>query len=225
MVYVPAGPFQMGSDERDPNAEEDEKPPHQVTLDTFWIDKYEVSNTQYARCVEAGTCQKSAYADDAAYNGADYPVVGVSWQDAGDYCGWAGGRLPTEAEWEYAARGPDEPIYPWGDTFDSSKVNAAGSNDGYERTAPVDSFPVGDSWVGALNMAGNVWEWANDWYGSYPSEPQVNPTGPPSGQYRVLRGGSWGTDEEYVRAAYRYSGPPDGRNVSFGFRCVVEPGS
>jgi formylglycine-generating enzyme required for sulfatase activity len=237
MIYVPARTFQMGSAERDLYAAGHEKPPHQATLDAFWIDKYEVSNAQYARCVEAGACQKSAFVDDAAYNGADYPVVGVSWQDAADYCGWAGGRLPTEAEWEYAARGPDEPIYPWGDTFDGKRTNFCDVNcslgfenesydDGYERTAPVGSFPAGASWVGALDMAGNVLEWVNDWYAGdyYANSPRQNPRGPETGDYKVLRGGSWGNAEGDVRAAYRYRVNPDVRSARFGFRCVLEPG-
>jgi formylglycine-generating enzyme required for sulfatase activity len=233
MVYVPAGTFQMGSDKRDPSAQEDEKPPHPVTLDAFWIDKYEVSNIQYTRCVLAGACQLTGDTDGAKYN---YPVVGVSWDDAANYCGWARGRLPREAEWEYAARGPNGPIYPWGDTFDGQRTNFCDTrcilnwknesyDDGYERTAPVDSFPAGASWVGALNMAGNVWEWVNDYYGNYSSEPQVNPTGPSSGTYRVLRGGAWHGNGEGVRAAdRRRDTAPMSRADPIGFRCVVEPG-
>jgi formylglycine-generating enzyme required for sulfatase activity len=223
MVYVPAGTFPMGSAASDPDAQYEEKPQHQVTLDAFWIDRTEVTNAQYGRCVEAGTCQKSTLADDAAYNGAGYPVVGVAWQDAADYCRWAGGRLPSEAEWEYAARGLDGRIYPWGDTFDGAKVNATGKDDGYEYTAPVGSFPAGASWIGALDMAGNVWEWTNDWYASYPAEPQVNPGGPADGQTRALRGGSWYADPEIVRAAYRGNDALDLRNGSTGFRCAVLP--
>jgi formylglycine-generating enzyme required for sulfatase activity len=123
-----------------------------------------VTNAQYVRCVEAGACQKSALADDARFNGANYPVVGVVWQNAADYCRWAGGRLPSEAEWEYAARGPEGRLYPWGDTFDGSKVSSTGNADGCEYTAPVGSFLAGASWVGALDMAGNAYEWANNWY-------------------------------------------------------------
>jgi serine/threonine-protein kinase len=187
MVYVPAGIFQMGSDETDPNAKGSEKPPHSVTVDAFWIDKYEVSNAQYARCVEAGVCQEAAFADDATYNGTDFPVVGVPWKDAADYCLWAGGRLPTEAEWEYAARGPDGPIYPWGDTFESPQANVRGDDDNYDHTAPVDSSPEGASWVAALNMAVNVGAWVEDWYDGYPGttfESDYFGT-----TYKVLRGG------------------------------------
>jgi formylglycine-generating enzyme required for sulfatase activity len=224
MVYVPAGSFLMGSADNDPNAQSDEKPQHRVTLDAFWIDRTEVTNAEYARCVEAGACRKSDFADDANFNGADYPVPGLIWQAAANYCRWAGGRLPTEAEWEYAARGPLGHIYPWGDTFDGSKVNSAGSADGYEYAAPVGSFPAGASWVGALDMAGNVWEWVSDWYARYPAEPQINPGGPADGRSPTLRGGSWGDGPEMVRVAYRRVQPTYLHSPSFGFRCVVSPG-
>jgi serine/threonine-protein kinase len=227
MVYVPAGTFQMGSAEGEPNADGDEKPQHQVTLDAFWIDKYEVSNALYTRCVEAGACQESAFADDPTYNGADYPVVGVSWQDAVDYCQWIGGRLPTEAEWEYAARGPhDGRIYPWGDdppTCERSQFWGCSE----ESTLAVGSLPEGASWCGVHDLAGNVWEWVNDWYRSdyYASSPPQNPKGPETGDTKVLRGGSWNFNEEYVRAANRNHNQPAIRVNHFGFRCVVEPGS
>jgi serine/threonine-protein kinase len=266
MVYVPDGTFQMGSDEGDPDADEDEKPPHPVTLDAFWIDRYEVSNEQFARFVQAtdhrtdaekagtgwaygeGEWQEIAGADWQHPSGPetsisdliDHPVVQVSWNDAQAYCAWVGGRLPTEAEWEYAARGPDGPIYPWGDTFECSRVNADDETsidsyvvpggagcDGYERTAPVGSFPTGASWVDAQDMAGNVWEWIDDWYDSdyYANSPPQNPRGPETGSSKVLRGGSWDGLEESVRAANRDSPPPDIRFDLIGFRCVVEPGS
>jgi formylglycine-generating enzyme required for sulfatase activity len=220
MVYVPSGVFQMGSDEIDRHAKASEKPPHAVTVDAFWIDKYEVSNAQYARCVEVDACQEAAFARDVTYNKADFPVVGVSWKHASDYCLWAGGRLPTEAEWEYAARGPERPIYPWGDTFESSQANVRGDDDNYEYTAPVDSFPAGASWVGAVNMAGNVWEWVETWYDGYPGttfESDYFGT-----TYKVLRGGGWDIDAEYVRAANRLPVPPVIYPNYVGFRCVVE---
>lgn len=240
MVYVPAGNFQMGSTDDDPDADGDEKPQHEVTLDPFWIDQTEVTNAQYTRCVGAGTCQSSALADDATFNGPDYPVVGVSWQDATDYCQWAGGRLPTEAEWEYAARGRpdrpiDPPIYPWGDTFDGTLANFCDANcsydskdinynDGYEFTAPVGSYPDGASWVGALDMVGNVWEWVNDWYNGYPGTTyQTDDFGT---QFKVLRGGGWNNLGAVVRAASRSPHPPDDRSRhKFGIRCVVAPGN
>jgi serine/threonine-protein kinase len=229
MVYVPGGTFEMGSTEGD----DDEQPVHEVTLDGFWLDQTEVTNAQYAFCVADGDCEESDYADDADFNGDNYPVVGVSWHDATAYCEWAGARLPTEAEWEYAARGPEENIYPWGDEFDCSLGNFDDETeiddfvvpggegcDGYVRTAPVGSFSDGASWCDALDMAGNVWEWVADWYGDYPSDPQTNPTGPETGEYRLLRGGSWLSNPYYVRGATRGGSHPDPRYFSLGFRCA-----
>jgi formylglycine-generating enzyme required for sulfatase activity len=225
MFYVPGGTCQMGSAKR-----ENEQPVHAVTLDDFWIDQTEVTNAQYARCVAAGRCSppsrpfsvaRDSYYGDSQYD--DYPVIYVGWNDATTYCQWAGGRLPTEAEWEYAARGSDGHFYPWGnDPPNDTLANYAGN---VGDTTKVGSYPDGQSWVGAMDMAGNVWEWVNDWYGSYPSEPQVNPTGPASGEYRVLRGGGWNANVGYVRTANRLSDRPDLRYADIGFRCVVEPGS
>ncbi len=219
MVYVPAGAFLMGEAD-----DAEGKFMRWVILDAFWIDRTEVSNAQYARCREANVCPRPYHADEALYNGADYPVVGVTWQDAVDYCGWAGGRLPGQAEWEYAARGPDGHIYPWGDTFDASKVNVRGEADGYRFAAPVDSFPAGASWVGALNMAGNVWEWTNDWLLLYTSDLQASPGGPAEVGLRAIRGGSWTGEAEAARAAGRYGALPDYVGSNRGFRCMVSPG-
>ncbi len=223
MVHVPAGEFLMGSKD-DPDADDDEYPQHTVYVSEFWIDKTEVTNEQYSRCVTAGDCQASEYANGERFNGADLPVVGVSWHDAQAYCEWSGKRLPTEAEWEKAARGTDGRKYPWGDDFDSSKVNFYGTDDGYEYTAPVGSYPEGASPYGALDMAGNVWEWCQDWYDAdyYASSPQRDPQGPSSGDGRVVRGGSWYFNEWLVRAANRLRGGPDYRDLDFGFRCVSQ---
>jgi len=213
MVYVPGGTFQMGSTEG--NA--DEQPVHPVTLDGFWIDQTKVTNAQYARCVEEGECNIPPQ-----LGSDEYPVVDVSWNDATTYCGWAGGQLPTEAEWEYAARGPDGHIYPWGnDPPDDTLLNYNGNVGNYTK---VGSYPKGQSWVGAMDMAGNVLEWVNDWYASYPSGPQVNPAGPASGQDRVLRGSYFYVVEEIVRAARRDHEPPDYHHFLIGFRCAVGPG-
>lgn len=216
-VYVPAGEFQMGSETDD----SDEQPVHTVALDGFWLDRTEVTNAQYQKCVTAGTCAASDYANDNRYNGATQPVVGVSWHDAVAYCEWAGGWLPTEAEWEYAARGPEELVYPWGNDWREKVANCSESycKDGYKYAAPVGSFPQGASWVGALDLAGNVWEWVADWYGAYPSGRQVNPTGPVSGDYKGVRGGSWYDNRYYARGAYRSNHYPDLRDSHLGFRC------
>jgi serine/threonine protein kinase/formylglycine-generating enzyme required for sulfatase activity len=228
MVYVPAGEFIMGSDEGDSH----EQPVHTVYLDAFYIDKYEVTNAQYRKCVEAGACDAPSptYYDDADY--AQHPVVLVSWDDAHDYCRWAGKRLPTEAEWEKAARGKDRQVYPWGNTFDGSKLNFCDKNcshswkdasvdDGYTHTAPVGSYPAGASPYGALDMAGNVREWVADWYdqGYYSQSPYRNPKGPESGQERVVRGSSWITSEDTIRAAFRGHVTNRGDDA-LGFRCA-----
>ncbi|HOU13085.1 MAG TPA: SUMF1/EgtB/PvdO family nonheme iron enzyme [Anaerolineae bacterium] len=234
MVYVPAGTFQMGSEEGD----EDEKPVHTVTLDGFWIDRNEVMNVQYAVCVNVGKCTAPTVCDTGTptYQNPgmeDHPVVCVSWEDARAYCAWAGGRLPTEAEWEYAARGPEGNLYPWGNTFDDTLVNFCDINcqephavktadDGYAQTAPVVSNDDNKSWCGAFDMAGNVWEWVADRYGPYPSEPQTNPKGPSEGDYRVMRGGAWSTSYWGVRSTFRFKDMPAGRDDFLGFRCVVE---
>ena len=216
MVYVPSGEFQMGRND----GAGDEKPVHTVALDGFWLDRTEVTNSQYRQCVAAGVCSASENEDDPRHNGDDQPVVYVDWNDAQRYCQWAGARLPTEAEWEYAARGPEGRVYPWGGTFDPNRANTRGQDDGYERTAPVGSYPGGASWVGALDMSGNVWEWVADWYGDYPSGKQVNPTGPATGDLKVLRGGSWVDSSLDVRGAFRYWNGLGRWFVSVGFRCA-----
>jgi formylglycine-generating enzyme required for sulfatase activity len=238
MVFVPGGTFQMGSEQTDPAAGLSEYPQHPVTLDSFWIDKTELPNTSYLNCVNDGACRESRYSKDPAYNGADLPVVGVSWQDAADYCVWVGGRLPTEAEWEYTARSHEGYLYPWGDEFDGNLVNYCDVNcqeswadsevdDGFSENAPVGSFPDGSSWVGALDLAGNVWEWVSDWYSDYLPAKQINPTGPPIGEHKVIRGGCWANQMDGVRTVYRIPDggdiSPDLRHSNIGFRCVLSP--
>jgi formylglycine-generating enzyme required for sulfatase activity len=235
MVYVPAGEFIMGSDEGD----SDEQPVHTVYLDAFYIDKTEVTNAQYQACVETGGCQAPTSCDwgEPTYEDvskAYHPVVCVSWYDANAYCRWAGKRLPTEAEWEKAARGTNGRKYPWGNTFDGGRLNFCdrncefdhkdtGADDGYARTAPVGSYSAGASPYGALDMAGNVWEWVADWYDENyyahsPSHP--NPQGPDSGAVKVLRGGSWVSDEWNIRTANRDKYHPTITNSALGFHCA-----
>lgn len=216
MVYVPGGTYAMGSE----GGPEDEQPAHDVTLDGFWIDRTEVTNAQYAQCVAAGVCEQSAYATDPDLGGADYPVVGVSWMDAETYCEWADGRLLTEAEWEYAARGPSASIYPWGDTGPTCEFAQFHGCDG--RTIPAGNLPAGASWVGALDMAGNVWEWVNDWYASdyYQGAQKWNPMGPDTGSRKVLRGGSWDySGGQVVRSALRNFHRPTYFSINVGIRC------
>jgi serine/threonine-protein kinase len=226
-VYVPAGSFTMGG-----NSFSNEKPIHTVTLNAYWIDKTEVTNAMYALCVKAGACAapnntrsstRTNYYGNSQYD--NYPVIYVSWNHANKYCGWAGRRLPSEAEWEKAARGTDGRIYPWGNTIDTSKLNYLNS---VGDTTAVGNYPSGASPYGALDMAGNVWEWVNDWYDGnyYYYSPSENPTGPTSGQERVVRGGSWGWDASYVRALIRYSRDPTFIPAFFdyiGFRCASSP--
>ncbi|MBI4670488.1 MAG: SUMF1/EgtB/PvdO family nonheme iron enzyme [Chloroflexi bacterium] len=227
MVFVPAGEFTMGSD----SGANDEKPVHRVSLDGFWIDVFEVTNALYKKCVDAGKCQRpessssykrSSYFGNSQYD--NYPVIYVSWEDASAYCAWAGKRLPTEAEWEKAARGPstssgDARTYPWGNDWDSKKANA---EDRVGDTTLVGSYPAGASPYGALDMAGNVWEWVADWYeeGYYANSPRANPKGPSSGQYRALRGGAFDNGSNVARAALRYLNHPTLRSIRFGCRCA-----
>jgi formylglycine-generating enzyme required for sulfatase activity len=215
----------MGSEQGDA----DEQPVHTVALDAFWLDQTEVTNAQYEKCVTASVCDPSTHVDNNDYNAPDQPVLGVDWESAIIYCGWVDGRLPTEAEWEYAARGPESLTYPWGNVWQAGLANCKESQcqDNYADTAPVGRFPVGASWVGALDMAGNVWEWTADWYdaGYYARSPHDNPTGPEDGQYRVLRGGSWASFAGRLRSSYRHRLSVSSWNFNRGFRCVQDPSS
>jgi formylglycine-generating enzyme required for sulfatase activity len=235
MVYVPEGSFPMGNE----RGFSSERPVHDVSQGAFWIDGTEVTNEQYALCVKDGSCKQSEYADEADYNGDNYPVVGVSWFDAEAYCVWADARLPTEAEWEYAASGPEGLAHPWGDVFDEEGgANFCDTNctatslrderfdDGYKFTAPVGNYPEGVSWAGALDMSGNVSEWVQDWYDEayYANSPALNPQGPDSGESKVLRGGSFSDSAADLRAVTRAFANPDEQRDNAGFRCVVTPG-
>lgn len=248
MVYVPGGEFVMGSDEDevdyalqlclayDTNCSlryfSIEQPQHTVQLSNFWLDRTEVTNDQYQRCLDAEVCGELSCQDTDELRDSDLPAVCVSWNQAETYCAWSGARLPTEAEWEYSARGTDGRRYPWGDEIDGHLLNYCDANcelnkrddevdDGYARTSPVGSYPDGASWVGALDLAGNVWEWTADWYGPYSSEQQVNPLGPDSGGRRVARGGSWHTSADHVRSALRTYSEPDRSLNHVGFRCAA----
>ena len=237
MALVPAGCFQMGStgeqvDDAIQRCErlrgagncersqyEDEQPVEMVCFaEPFWIDRYEVTNAQYGSSGE--------------WSGDRLPREFVNWADAVAHCASRGARLPAEAEWEYAARGPDGLVFPWGDRFKGSLLNScdrscewnltgAGVDDGYPDTAPVGSYPGGASWVGALDLSGNVWEWTSSIYRPYPADGRAV-DGSADGDRRVLRGGSWyHSGSDLLRSAARYPVSPDYADYVTGFRCVA----
>jgi sulfatase modifying factor 1 len=220
MVLILAGEFLMGSDD----GLDDGKPAHTVYLDDFYMDKYEVTNAQYRKFMDATKHEAPEFWNDSDYNTPNHPVVGVSWNDAVAYAEWAGKRLPTESEWEKSARGGlVGKKYPWGDTLthDDANYYGTGGKDKWKYTSPVGSFdPNG---YGLYDMAGNVWEWCADWYSNnyYANSPKSNPKGPSSGLSRVLRGGSWYYfDDNALRVTSRDYGDPSSMNNSVGFRCV-----
>lgn len=226
MIFIPAGGFEMGSLEGNPCAHLDELPQHTVYLDAYWIDQGEVTNAQYRKCVEAGWCALPIcdYGDSTFLAGTmeDHPVGCVNWHEASIYCEWIGGQLPTEAQWEKAARGTDAREYPWGAEFDAQLCNS--SESAINGSTPVGRYsPAGDSPYGVADVSGNLWEWVSDWYdiGYYPTSPTSNPTGPQSGDNRAARGGSWYANSCSVRTTYRYYNIPDGRSPGMGFRCVL----
>lgn len=238
LQYVPAGEFTMGSD----SGTYYEKPAHLVYLDAFWIDKTEVTNKMYVMCVSAGICQQQSKLNSSTRRAyqlesefGNYPVIYVDWSMAKSYCEWAGRRLPTEAEWEKAARGTDERIYPWGNDAPNSNL----LNYDMADTTTVGAYPEGISPYGALDMVGNVLEWVADRYDEkyYANSPKTNPLGPDSGVYRVLRGGTWylygnpnGPDwyPKYIvggggfTTLDRLGYTPDFINFNIGFRCAMD---
>jgi len=218
LVEVPAGPFTFGSDA----GEDDEAPSQQIELPAFQIDAFEVTNADFRQFVEAtgyvtdeetrGGPGWRAYAEGKDRN----PVVKVSWNDAVAFCEWAGKRLPTEAEWEKAARGADGRAYPWGNDWDPAKVN--GKDYGLRGTAVVGSFGDGASPYGVQDMAGNVWEWTADWYKAYPNSTYQDPFY--GERFRALRGGGWFETKENLRTTNRSANVPEAANDDIGFRCA-----
>jgi formylglycine-generating enzyme required for sulfatase activity len=257
MVHVPEGEFSMGNDAGPIN----ERPLHDVSLTAFWIDQTEVTNAMFALFIETTGYQTKAEKRGSAWvfdgtgwseiSGADWqhpqgpatnltgledhPVVNVSWYDAKAYCEWNGARLPSEAEWEKAARGVDGRTYPWGEQAPAGNLLNFGDvnlypdsvdpnlNDGYKFTAPVGSYPSGASPYGALDMAGNVWEWVNDWYQEmyYTKAPASDPVGPNSGEGRIFRGGSWNHNILDIRSSIRMWSKPSDAIDNVGFRCAI----
>jgi formylglycine-generating enzyme required for sulfatase activity len=253
LIYVPEGRFEMGSDE-----DERARPAHVVAVDAYWVDQTEVTNRMFAaflndqgnqveegiRWLEPGAGHRGiVYGHIAERDGnfeprigyEAYPVVEVSWYGAAAYCAWVGGRLPSEAEWEYAARGPESLAYPWGNAFDGARANFCDAtctydwhdptfDDGAREWTVVGSYPEGASWCGALDMAGNVWEWVADrWSENYYSYSETdNPQGPDAGTLRVARGGSWFDEAGAMRAHTRTGLTPSSYRMHWvGFRCVT----
>jgi eukaryotic-like serine/threonine-protein kinase len=267
MMYVPAGDFLMGTSDEEiayilnldfckrTNCKKSNfsaaQPQHKVNLDAYWVDQTEVTNAEFAKCVAAGVCKSPAHNTDPGHpefgdpKYDQYPVTMVTWQQASDYCQWAGGQLPSEAEWEKAARGSDGRYYPWGNTLDKSRMNTCDLNcqalngrdpkvnDGYAETAPVGSYPAGASPFGALDMLGNVYEYVSDWYDItyYATSPDKNPSGPltavlPDSGWaapcKVVRGGAWDEYNDTISTSYRHCSDGAGTYPCLGFRCIIK---
>ena len=221
MVLIPEGIFSRGSD----SGGYDEKPAQEIYLDAFYIDKYEVSVKEYNKYRKAANYVKPSVpffpGDDAVMDVPRHAVVGVSWHDSVNYCTWAGKRLPTEAEWEKAARGTHGLNFPWGNKILPKRANLAGTGDGYKFMGPVGSYPMGRSVYGVYDMAGNVSEWVNDYYDQfyYQKAPIMNPTGPATGKNRVFKGGSWDARSVDIRTSKRFAASPGRKDSILGFRC------
>ena len=229
MVYIPPGEFIMGSEEVDTEAlgtefglrtgryYDDEKPMSKVFLDGYYMDKYEVTNARYEEFITVTAAPAPPYWTQRAYpeGKASHPVTNVTWYSAGIYCAWAGKRLPTEAEWEKAARGPGGNKYPWGNEYDEKKANLFKG-----ETVPVGSFETDKSYYGVYDMGGNVMEWTNDWYDNnyYPFMPKQNPKGPETGKYRSVRGSAFIGGGNLTD--FRNFSDPDLRSTTLGFRCA-----
>ena len=224
MVTIPAGPFVRGTT----SGGFDEQPQRTIYLDTFSIDRYEVTNHQYQQFVLATGHRKagppSRYAKSIGkMRGTNQPVVYVSWDDANDYCRWKGKRLPTEAEWEKAMRGTDGRLWPWGNQEKANGANWARVQDGYDVSARVGAFSTDKSPYGVMDGAGNVMEWVADWYQEayYKESPDKNPPSPEFGHFRVMRGGGYTTTGGDLRITSRSKMVPDFRDETIGFRCAI----
>lgn len=233
MIVVPAGSFPMGVPDGDRDGGRDEYPRHEVFVDTFAIDKYEVTNSRYLAFVRSTGHRVPQHPKDPArtlWNGdsisdslVDRPVINVDWHDAAAYCKWVGKRLPSEAEWEKAAKGTSDRRFPWGNVEPTAKhLNYNQRWIGEKTLMPVGSYEAGKSPFGVYDMAGNVWEWVNDWYDAqyYEKSPQKNPQGPDAGVKKVIRGAGWQNETPTIRIFTRVESDPTVRNESTGFRCA-----
>ena len=222
MVLVPAGAFTMGSEEGD----DDEQPVHHVFLDSFYLDTFEVTNGRFAKFVAAIQSEPPwGFADqETPVVDADRPVRWVNWMDAIGYCLWAGKRLPTEAEWEKAARGTDGRVYPWGNDPPTPAQAVFGLKEGDETVSPVGTRAPGQSPYGIHDLAGNLYEWTTDWYddGFYTTTPPSNPRGPAAGTAKVQRGGSYINAPYRLRSTFRTKGDPTEHDPHVGFRCAQD---
>ena len=237
MALISEGVFVMGSHksllELDPgdlfntdrHALGPENPAHQVRLDSFFIDKHEVTNADFMKYTKSTQARKPRFLDDPDFNNPRQPVVGISWKEAQAYCKWKGGRLPTEAEWEKASRGKRSVIYPWGnEPPDSTKLNYDEKN---RKTTPVGSYEAGKSDYGVYDLSGNAAEWVYDWHLAefYLFSSKANPLGPEKGQYKVIRGGNWRNNASDVDLTYRNATVPSVRSSTVGFRCAQSTGA
>ncbi len=219
MLSIPAGDFTLG----DISGAPEEHPERRIYLDAFQIDRTEVSNAAYRRCVRARACDASAYLDDPSLGKDDRPVVGATFQEAEVFCRWLKRRLPTEAEWEYAAKGQDHRKWPWRGAFDPKRANSISPDDPHTHTAPVDAYEEGKSPFGVLNMAGNVAEWVADYFDPVfyqTDKTHQNPKGPRRGRERVVRGGSYREPAFGLRVSARRGQLPTEVNNTVGFRCA-----
>lgn len=201
-----------------------ENPAHEVYLDPFYIDIYEVTNETYSKYIQETGAKKPKGWNNANFNGPQQPVVGISWKEAVKFCEWQGKRLPTEAEWEKAARGKRPIKYPWGNAPpDSTKLNY---NEEIKKTTRIGSYEKGKSDFGLYDLSGNASEWVNDWHFPeyYLFSPKENPPGPEKGQYKVIRGGSWRNNADDVGLTYRNATTPGNRSLAIGFRCAKSSG-
>ncbi|QPJ60869.1 MAG: formylglycine-generating enzyme family protein [Candidatus Nitronauta litoralis] len=245
MVEVPAGLFSMGAIIDNPNewGDTDEEPVHEVYLDRFYIDKFEATAGEFSRFLNDNPHYAQAFIEtgpavtielkDGVYKPREglerYPANRISWYGADAYCRWMGKRLPTEAEWEKAARGSDGRTFPWGNKHPDNTLatyRRPFAKHGFQAMEPVDSMPQGASPYGAHHMAGNIWEWVSDWYEDiyYEHSPEKNPQGPETGDHKVMRGGNWYYKAYYMRTTYRFNDPPETFKVWQGVRCAKSAG-